>query len=142
MKTVNLNIDLMSPMQSHKEVMFNEAMLKIDSMSNVAVLDVCDDYKNLKVYEGVKYLSYLNQECIILFANTKDTKWRVIKAKDGMIFYVILQNKWVISSKNKWTIISNEYLITREELNDILQKQQNLESQLNQLSSLVYKIVQ
>ena len=66
MKTTNFSMDLMVPSQSNKDIVFNEALLKIDSFMNFSVVDFID-HKPEQLQNGEKFIissgEYKNKIC-------------------------------------------------------------------------------
>lgn len=97
MKTHYYDIDLMLPQQINKEILFNEALLKIDSLCNLTVLDFIDEVPSTNPNAGEKYIlsSGENSHNICYYlSSSKD--WQMLQPKKGMMIFVILKNSFFI----------------------------------------------
>ena len=113
MKTRYLDIDLMTPNQASKDVLFNSAITKIDVMSNCLVEDVkfsdinTDELKAKYKYLLLKSLDSENSSEIemgntIAYYSKITNNWQYVPIKN--CFMVIVRKKFCIGffSGKKW----------------------------------------
>lgn len=102
MKTHYYDIDLMVPQQTNKEVLLNEALLKLDNFCNNAVIDFIDSIPASSPKSGEKYIlsdeQALHQICYCLDSSNG---WQVLQPKTGMIVFVIRKNSFFVFD-TKW----------------------------------------
>jgi len=113
MKTKYLNIDLMTPNQSSKDVLFNSAVTKIDLMcagfvDDIKFSDV--DTRRLKTKHKYILLKRANtiedspEDNTIAYYNTHSNKWEYEKITN--CFATLVRKKFCICffNKKKWEI--------------------------------------
>jgi hypothetical protein len=102
MKTYNYEIDLMLPMQANKEILFNEAQLKMDSFCNSSVISFIDNVPGTSVV-GEKYiLSSGDKAGFICYCTDLSKGWQLLEAKRGMLMFVYQENNFFIFDNNLW----------------------------------------
>ncbi len=102
MKTYNYEIDLMLPLQANKEVTFNEAQLKIDSLCSASILGFIEEIpKEAKLGEKhiVKNGEFANYVC---YCSDLSKGWQLMKAKVGMIFFIVSEDSFFIFKNSAW----------------------------------------
>jgi hypothetical protein len=106
MKTTNFSMDLMIPSQLNKDIVFNEALLKIDSFMNFSVIDFIDlEPKQLK--SGEKFIissgEHKNKIC---YKPLESKTVLLCEPKAGMIVFVIKIGCFFIFANNEWEKIA------------------------------------
>ena len=106
MKTYNYGIDLMIPMQINRDIVFNEALLTIDSFCNSIVISFIDRKPSNPVI-GEKYIltegENINHIC---YCNNLSKGWQLLKAQDGMIIFIYKENSFFIFQQNEWNSLN------------------------------------
>lgn len=102
MKTNNYQFDLMHQGQEQKDVIYNETVLKIDSMLNLNVLSLKEAPPQIMTY-GEKYLitggDHKNKICY--FAHeSKGTQY--ISPQNNMIIYLMSDDCFMKFTENEW----------------------------------------
>ncbi len=111
MKTRYLDIDLMTPNQASKDVLFNSAITKIDVMSNCLVEDVkFSDINTDRLKAKYKYLLLKQDDSedssemdnTIAYYSKTTNNWEYVPIKN--CFMVIIRKKFCIGffSGKKW----------------------------------------
>jgi hypothetical protein len=114
MQTLYHAIDLMAPLQINKEILFNEAILKLDGFCNSYIKGFID--KIPEQFEmGAKYI-LTNQEnknniCYIL---SESSGWQVLAPKTGMLFFCQELNEFIRFDGAQWVLISKKDSILAE----------------------------
>lgn len=107
MKTYNYEIELMVPNQSGKEVIFNEAQLKMDILSSPSVIGITDHVPSRPV-AGEKYilksLDQMNDHIVYCLDGSKG--WQFLPPKEGMIKFICNAGSFVIFQNNVWQKIT------------------------------------
>ena len=100
-KTTFFDIHLMSPMQINKEVIFNEAITKIDSICHASVLDFVDDVpESSKIQNKYIVTKGVNASKICYFSEPSKG-WQYIAPKKGMVIFVeSMGNFWAFNGQN------------------------------------------
>ncbi len=106
MKTTNYQFTLMQQGQERKDFVYNETVLKLDSILNFAINDFVAK-EPISLTPQKKYIisngKYKNQICY--FAHkSKGVQYNI--PYENMIIYVINKNKFYIFLDNKWSAIS------------------------------------
>ena len=106
MKTYNYEIELMVPMQANKEIIFNEAQLKIDHFCNPSVISFIDSLPEMPVV-GDKYILKSGDKAgFICFCVDLSKGWQLLQAKSGMLMFVYQENNFFTYDNNLWKIIN------------------------------------
>jgi len=110
--TNNINLNLLHSHQIHKEILINENSIIIDSLmfGGVASMKKIPD---MKCVIGTKYIipadvsndlkDKKNHVAIKL-----ENRWVFIKPKDGMMFWIIDEQKLAVYSQDLWMHLSTE----------------------------------
>lgn len=97
MKTHYYDMDLMVPMQANKEITFNEALLKMDSLCNPTVIDFIRSSSIPETVVGSKYVALDGDNKNGVYYCTDLSKgWQILTPKAGMILFVVRQNSFFI----------------------------------------------
>jgi hypothetical protein len=102
MQTFNYNIDLMVPQQFNKELIFNEAILKLDGFCNHVVKGFVDSAPE-QFTIGDKYiLSQGDRQNDICYIFSESSGWQFLKAKEGMIFFCQQLRQMILFDGSSW----------------------------------------
>lgn len=111
MKTTNLQMNLMTFEQLHKEITYNQSLSIIDALLNKSIIDFIDEIP-AKLERGNSYIVTSNPSDNKLKAHADNIAvylegWHFIKPKGGMIFFVnrynnfyVFNDKWLHSAIN------------------------------------------
>ncbi len=127
MKTTNFSMDLMVPSQSNKDIVFNEALLKIDSFMNFSVVDFID-YKPEQLKNGEKFIISSGEHKDKICYKPLNSKVVLLQEpKLGMVVFIIKTRCFLIFADNEWKKISlpdakPEKLVTQHQFIGINQK--------------------
>ena len=100
MKTFNYGIDLMLPMQTDKEIIFNEAQIKFDVFCNMSVMEIVDQLPSA-CNAGDKYI-LKNQ---IAYCASASKSWQYLIPQDGMIIFLKSKRSFLIYEDQQWNDI-------------------------------------
>lgn len=97
-QTNNLNLNLLYPHQIHKEILINENAIITDAMlfNGVKSMKVSDLPKDAAA--GDKYILLEQGKIAIKLEDI----WHYTNVKEGMLFWVIDDEKLVVYSKGNW----------------------------------------
>lgn len=102
MQTPNFNIDLMTPMQFDREIIFNEAILKLDNFCNIVIKAIVDSKPEVPAI-GDKYIiksgPNINQ---IYFCSDLAKGWQNFIPKHSIIAFILKENCFYLFDNNKW----------------------------------------
>ena len=105
-KTNNLQMPLLIPNQSGKEVTHNEALIIIDNLLKNVVVDKDLTEPPANVNDNDLYIvganasgDWINMDKYLAFY---DNGWRFIEPRENFIFYVLDENKFYKYSNNDW----------------------------------------
>ena len=97
MKTLYYDIDLIVPHQTNKEVLINEALLKLDSFCNNAISDFIDSIPTAPPKAGEKYILSAGQSLHkICYCIDPSKGWQILEPQMGMIVFVIRRNSFFV----------------------------------------------
>ena len=106
MKTTNFYMDLMVPSQLNKDIVFNEALLKIDSFMNFSVIDFID-HKPEQLKNGEKFIILSGEDKNIICYKPLNSKIVLLqKPTIGMVVFIIKTSCFYIFADNDWKKIS------------------------------------
>jgi len=106
MKTNNYKFDLMYQGQNHKDIVYNETILKLDANLNLSVVDFIE-HPSESISHGERFIIAAgeNKNKICYFAHqTKGVQY--ILPYDNMIVYIIKDNCFARFSENNWQKIT------------------------------------
>jgi Protein of unknown function (DUF2793) len=110
MKTHNYEIELMTPQQTDKEVIFNEAQSTIDSFCGSTVFGVSEVAPD-KPEVGTKYLLVgKNKRNHICYCPDINSGWKYLPPKPGMMIYIRHLNNFYIFENDAWTLAALKYV--------------------------------
>lgn len=100
MKTCNLNIELITPLQINKEVAINEALITIDNLANIVVVDFVTIIP--QTFEvGKKYiLSEGDNSNQIIYCADPTKGWTIFAPKHFMVVFIKQKNSFYLFDKN------------------------------------------
>ncbi len=101
-KTFNYNIQLMSPLQTNKEILFNESMSKIDSICNYAITDFITSVSNPPLDNNRYILSEEPYKNCISYNDNLHGIWQYISPQENMIIFVIKHNCFFLFQDSVW----------------------------------------
>jgi hypothetical protein len=102
MKTNNLSLELMVPSQINKDIIYNEAILKLDDFSNLSICDFINTYPS-ELDAGIKYIIRNgNDRNKICYRSHESKPIMLHEPRDGMVIYMISQGKFLFYSKGEW----------------------------------------
>ena len=104
MKTNFYDINLMMPAQLNKEIIFNEALVRVDGFLNSTIKGFVEQVpQEYKI--GDKYIvssgEYKNQICYI-FAHSH--QWQFLKARNGMRFFCQELDEMICFDGDSWRV--------------------------------------
>ena len=115
MKTHHYNIELMTPMQTDKEILFNEALLKIDSFCNGTVRNFAGQLPGALVVGDKCILAFGENEGDICYCADLAKGWQLLKARAGMIVFVREENSFFIfGHDHRWSKVITAEQAARE----------------------------
>lgn len=104
MQTKQLNIELMNDNQANKELIFNEAMIKLDSLSNIAINDFAYE-KDISDDQNYILLDEENKNKIS-FKNINSDKRQHFIPNNIFIVFVLKKEKFYIFDSKNWNEIN------------------------------------
>ena len=106
MKTTNFCMDLMVPSQLNKDIVFNEALLKIDSFMNFSVIDFID-HKPEQLKNGEKFIISSGEDKNKICYKPLNSKVVLLQEpKAGIVVFIIKTGCFYIFADNDWKNIS------------------------------------
>lgn len=101
-QTYNYNIDLMLPNGANKDIIFNEAISKIDSLLNVAVIGFIDKTPE-ELPLDTKYIITKGKDSNkICYAVNNPKNIHLLFPKSGMFVFVLKAQSFYIFMNNEW----------------------------------------
>lgn len=102
MKTNNLSLELMVPSQINKDIIYNEAIFKLDDFSNLSICDFVDICPS-ELDAGIKYIIRTGDDKNKICYRPHDSKPIMLhEPRDGMVIYMISQGQFLFYSKGQW----------------------------------------
>lgn len=102
MKTNNLSLELMVPSQINKDIIYNEAILKLDDFSNLSICDFVDTCPS-ELDAGIKYIIRSGHDRNKICYRPHESKPMMLHApRNGMVIYMISQARFLFYSNNEW----------------------------------------
>ncbi|MCP5369221.1 MAG: hypothetical protein H6909_00805 [Rickettsiaceae bacterium] len=102
MKTNNLSLELMVPSQINKDIIYNEAILKLDDFSNLSICDFIETTP-LELDAGVKYIIRSGENKNKICYRPHESKPIMIhEPRDGMVIYMLSMAKFLFYAKDVW----------------------------------------
>ena len=106
MKTTNFCMDLMVPSQLNKDIVFNEALLKIDSFMNFSVIDFID-HKPEQLKNGEKFIISSGEDKNKICYKPLNSKVVLLQEpKAGIVVFIIKTGCFYVFADNDWKNIS------------------------------------
>jgi hypothetical protein len=102
MLTNNYGMDLMTPSQASKDVVFNEAITKLDSFCNIVISSFESTIPTTLSAGAVHILNngtYVNAIC---YCPSTIAGWKIQAPKKGMVFFVYNENAFFYFEGAKW----------------------------------------
>lgn len=107
MKTPFYEIDLMIPLQLNKDVVFNESLLKLDSLINPCVKDFLPQVPESLNVRDKFIITQGDDKNKICYRPSETKQIMIYQPKDGMITYVLNKKLFYIFSSNTWQAITH-----------------------------------
>jgi hypothetical protein len=105
MKTHNYNIDLITPMQIDKDIVFNEALLMLDNFCNSTVVSFIATLPSVPAI-GKKYILSAGENIgRICYCSNLSKGWQLLAPQDDMVMFVHKENNFFIFEQNGWKSI-------------------------------------
>ena len=102
MKTHNYVLDLMAPMQANKEVLLNEAFLKLDAFVSSVVIETIDNEPE-KPIVGEKYLiSQGDKKDHICYCVHISRGWEYLAPSHGMFIFLLHGQNFLVFLEGAW----------------------------------------
>jgi hypothetical protein len=102
MQSFNHNIELMTPGQVGKDLIFNEAMLKLDGFCNHAIKGFVEEPPE-EFTIGDKYIINQGQmKNSICYIFSQSSGWQFLQAKEGMVFFCQQLNQMILFDGKEW----------------------------------------
>lgn len=106
MLTRNYNLDLMQPDQPYKDVVFNEALTKLDSFINLSIEAILEMPPEAPVPGNMHIVKNGPNPNYIYYCISEKFGWRIQKPIRGMIFFVNAENKFFRFDGTMWAPIT------------------------------------
>jgi hypothetical protein len=118
MQTSKINIELMNHMQLNKELVFNEAMIKIDSLMNLVV----EDFMNESDIRGdqIFIIQDGDRKNSICYFNVNSDQRQYFLPKSKIVAFVAKRQQFYMFDKEKWSSLSDNHEVEIEKLNDYI----------------------
>lgn len=105
MKTHNYMLDLMRPNQMNKDILFNETIIKIDNFLNMSIDDFVDQIPKKSNERKIYIISSGAEKNNIYYTNYDNRTYHIIKAQEGMCFFVVSKQRFYLFTKNGWIAV-------------------------------------
>lgn len=106
MKTHNFKLDLMVPMQTDKEVIFNESLSILDNFCNTSVVSFASELP-AKISPDQKYiLDSGSNKNSICFCVDESKDWQFLKPFQGMVIFIQKNNNFFIFEQDTWRTLN------------------------------------
>ncbi|MEY3197357.1 MAG: hypothetical protein RLZZ59_728 [Pseudomonadota bacterium] len=102
MLTNNYSMDLMTPSQPNKDVVFNEAITKLDSFCGIVVSSFEGSVPASITIGAVHIISSGSDKYKICYCPSAASGWRIQEPKEGMIFFVKSENGFFCFNGASW----------------------------------------
>jgi hypothetical protein len=121
MKTPNYDLELITPTQVNKDIIFNESQLKLDIFTNLAIINFVEILPREAVL-GEKYILSTKDEKnnYVAYCTNLSKGWQLLKPQPGMINFVLKAQSFFIFQNDSWQKI--------ELGGNVVQAQQNASS--------------
>ena len=105
MLTHNYCLDLMLPSQVNKDVVFNEAITKIDSFCNFAINSFEGGVPAFLNVGAMHIICEGDHAMSICYCPSEAAGWKIQKPKKGMVFFVRSENKLFYFTGSQWEAV-------------------------------------
>jgi hypothetical protein len=102
MKTNNYQFPLMHQGQEHKDIMYNEAILKIDAMLSFSVVDFMEEPPNTLNAEEKYIITKGDHKNEICYFVHESKKVQYNAPYENMVIYLVKESCFYIFSKKEW----------------------------------------
>lgn len=107
MLTNNYDLDLMLPSQPNKDVVFNEAVIKIDSFCNMAIESFQSEVPGPLNLGAMHIIAEGQYAMSICYCASMAAGWRIQAPKKGMVFLVRSENKFFHFDGTRWEVVGS-----------------------------------
>jgi hypothetical protein len=120
MQTSKINIELMNEMQVNKELIFNEAMVKIDSLTNLIIEDFINE-ENINNDNSFIILNGENKNKIS-YININSNERQYFMPQKVLLVFIVKKNNFYMFDSQKWEPLSFHFNIesNKNVLNDYI----------------------
>ncbi len=101
-QTYNYNIDLMLPNGANKDIIFNEAISKIDSLLNVVVTGFIDEAPSELPLDTKYIITDGKDSNKICYAVNNPKNVQLLPPRSGMLVFIFKEQHFYIFMNNKW----------------------------------------
>jgi Protein of unknown function (DUF2793) len=102
MQTNNYAITLMIPSQINKDVLFNEAICKIDSFCNIAILSFVPNIPEDLAIGTMHIISEGLNRNSICYNPSSAAGWKILNPIKNMIFFIISERRFFLFNGETW----------------------------------------
>ena len=106
MLTNNYGFDLMIPSQANKDVVFNEAITKLDSFCNFSIDSFENNVPHMLNPGSMHIICDGTYAMSICYCPSEAAGWKIQKPKKGMVFFVRSENKLFYFDGRKWDAVA------------------------------------
>lgn len=106
MITNNYEFDLMMPAQVNKDVVFNEAITKLDAFCNFSINSFASAVPYDLIPGQMHIITEGTHSMSICYCPSVASGWKIYKPKNGMILFVRSENKFFLFDGTKWNTVS------------------------------------
>ena len=109
MQTRRLNISLMEEQQINKELIFNESIVKLDSMMNIVIEDFIDAENHISPYSDLAYIINAGpQKNHIIYKNINTKNYQYFLPQSEFIIYIKSKSNFYIFHEGKWRELGHQ----------------------------------
>ena len=136
MQTSKINIELMNHMQLNKELVFNEAMIKIDSLMNLVV----EDFMNESDIRGdqIFIIQDGDRKNSICYFNVNSDQRQYFLPKAKIVAFVAKRKQFYMFDKEKWSPLSMDNEGVSKRQNDYIGVSGNFILKINSPITYLY----
>ena len=105
MITNNYGIELMIPSQVNKDVIFNEAISKLDGFCNMVIVSFIDSLPLELTIRSLHIISNGIDKNSICYCPSNASGWKLLKPTPNMIFYVKSERNFFCFNGDNWVAV-------------------------------------
>ena len=103
MQTNRFNISLMEDQQVNKELIFNESIVVLDSMTNIVIEDFIDDENHVSTQSDLAYIINAGpKKNYIIYKNINTKNYQYFLPQSDFIVYVKSKSDFYIFNESTW----------------------------------------